>query len=449
MNKVIKESLTVEYKREYSETIKKSIIAFANTNGGSITIGIDDNGDIIGVNDSDLLIRQVTDSIREGIKPDVSLFTKCEHKELEGKDLVEIIVQKGTASPYYLANKGIRPEGVFIRQGASSVPASETAILNMIKESSGESYEERRSLNQDLTFTSLTNEFKEANIKLEEAQFRSLHLQGTDGLYTNLALLLSDQCNASIRLAIFEGTNKETFKDRHEFTGSLLAQLHDCYSLIERNNKTESRFDGLKRLDSREYPSTAIRETLLNCLTHREYALSGSTLIAIFDDRLEFTTLGGLVKGICKDDILLGISLLRNKNLANIFYRLKLIESYGTGIQKIMESYYAFTDICPAPKLEITDNAFKMTLYNTKFSHNSSYFIQNSQFLSAKEKEIVKLFEKQKHITRKDVENALNISQTMAINYLKSLSEKGYIIRIGQGKNQYYCSTNYSVNIKK
>src|SRR5699024_11153931 len=123
-------------------------------------------------------------------------------------------------------------------------------------------------------------------------------------------------------------------------------------------------FEGLNRIDKRDYPSEALREALLNAITHRDYSFSGSTLISIFDDRIEFVTIGGLVRGLTFDDIMLGVSALRNQNLANVFYRLKLIEAYGTGILKINESY---AECAVKPQFEVTDNAFKITLPNINY----------------------------------------------------------------------------------
>lgn len=143
---------------------------------------------------------------------------------------------------------------MFIRQGASSVPATETAILKMIKETAGDSYEEVRSLNQELTFDLLNKEFEAINVKIEKEQMKTLHLLGEDELYSNLGLLLSDQCTHSIKIAIFEGTTKEIFKDRYEFTGSLFKQLRECYAYIDRYNSTCAEFDGLTRIDKRDYP---------------------------------------------------------------------------------------------------------------------------------------------------------------------------------------------------
>ena len=111
---------------------------------------------------------------------------------------------------------------------------------------------------------------------------RTLHLIGPDGTYTNLAFLLSDQCNHTVKLAVFEGSKKSVFKDRQELTGSLLQQLEDAYGYIDRFNRTRAEFSGLDRVDIRDYPPEAVREALLNALVHRDYAFSGPTLISIF-----------------------------------------------------------------------------------------------------------------------------------------------------------------------
>ena len=146
------ESKIVEFKREYLDDIKYTVIAFANTEGGKLYIGVNDDGSVCGVQNVDDTLLRLTNMIRDVVRPDVTMFTDCSTEEIEGKTVVVLTVQRGTARPYYLHAKGVRPEGVYVRQGASSVPASETAILNMIKETSGDCYEDARSLNQQLTF---------------------------------------------------------------------------------------------------------------------------------------------------------------------------------------------------------------------------------------------------------------------------------------------------------
>ena len=422
------ENITTEFKQEYTADINKTVIAFANTNGGTVYIGITDDGGIVGVGDIDSTMLKVGNSIRDSIKPDVTLFVNYQQEIIDGKAVIKVIVQKGTSSPYYLASKGIRPEGVYVRQGASTVPATETAILRMIKDTDGEKYEDVRSLNQDLTFAEAKREFTVRNVPFGVSQQKTLGLMNADSIYTNLALLLSDQCVHTVKLAVFEGTAKAVFKDRREFTGSLLKQLNDVYEFIDRYNRIRSEFEGLHRIDKRDYPVEAVREALLNALVHRDYSFRDSTLISIFDDRIELVSIGGLVKGISFNDMMLGVSVARNRNLANVFYRLTLIEAYGIGMPKIIRSYEGFV---VKPQIEVTDNAFKITLPNINETAAKATLNENERI-------VMTLLQSKDVIVRKDVEAALGVSQSMAVRVLKGLVDKSEIRAVGGGKNTRY-----------
>lgn len=237
----------------------------------------------------------------------------------------------------------------------------------MIKETDGDHFEEMRSLQQTLTFDSARKEFSDRNISFGEIQMKTLGILSQDNVYTNLGLLLSDQYFHSIKAAVFENTTQSIFKDRKEFSGSLFQQMEDAYRYIDFYNQKHSTFDQLRRIDIRDYPETAVREALLNSLVHREYAFQASTLISIYADRMEFTSIGGLVSGITQDDIRMGISVCRNAKLANIFYRLEFIEAYGTGIRKIFDAY---ADNAKKPLLETSSHAFKITLPNMNYITN-------------------------------------------------------------------------------
>ena len=303
----------------------------------------------------------------------------------------------------------------------------------MIKETDGEKYEEVRSLNQELTFKEAKKIFETENVPFGMNQHKTLRLQTTDGVYTNLGFLLSDQSIHTVKLAVFEGLEKEVFKDQREFSGSLLKQLQEVYEYLDIHNRTHAEVKELIRLENRDYPEDALREALLNALVHRDYAFSSSTLISVFDDRIEFVSIGGLPKGIALDDILLGLSVPRNENLANVFHRLHLIEAYGTGIPKIMRSY---ADCKRKPELQATGNAFKITLPNRNVN-NSKVTVNNNSFTENEEK-IIALLGKQGEIVRKDVESALSISQAMAVRHLRGLLDKGVIRAVGGGKKTRY-----------
>ena len=133
----------------------------------------------------------------------------------------------------------------------------------MIRETDGDSYEKLRSVEQKLSFDSAKAEFKKRKVKFGDSQMATLGLMNTDKIYTNLALLLSEQCVHTIKVAIFQDTTQQVFKDRQEFEGSLFKQINDVYNYIDLNNKTTATFNKLLRIDSRDYPETALREALL------------------------------------------------------------------------------------------------------------------------------------------------------------------------------------------
>ncbi len=435
------ENKITEFKREYMDDIKYAVIAFANTDGGKIYIGINDNGTVSGVSDVDDTMLRVTNMVRDVVRPDVTMFMDCDVETIDDKQVIVVTIQRGTSRPYYLHGKGVRPEGVYVRQGASSVPASQTMILNMIKETSGDSYEDARSINQQLTFEETSAYFQKKKVEFGEAQKRTMNIISQDGTYSNLAMLLSDQCVNTIKMAVFEGSQKSVFHDRKELTGSLLQQLEDAYAYIDPYNRTRAEFAGLDRIDTRDYPAEALREALLNAIVHRDYSINSSTLISIFDDRIEIVTIGGLVCGVSFEDIMLGVSVLRNPHLANVFYRLKLIEAYGTGLLKINESYAEFG---VKPKIEVTDNAFKITLPNVNYgksgngNHEQDKKKPAQVFTDTREDTVIDLLEEMDTIARKDVETALGVSQATAVLILREMVDKGIIEKEGGGKYLRY-----------
>lgn len=425
---VMIENETTEFKSEYTDNILKTVIAFANTVGGKILIGVDDSGKSVGIDNIDDCYTRITNSIRDNISPDVTMFIKYDVNENDR--IIEIIVSEGTNKPYFLKSKGMRPEGVFIRQGASSAPASFDKIRQMIKLSEKDSFEEGRALNQNLHFTEAANEFATKKVEFGKEKYVSLGIiNSDDGLFTNLAALLSDECEHTIKTAVFEGNDKKVFKDRKEFSGSLFKQLRNCYDFLELCNHTAASFKGLDRIDKEDYPSSALREALLNAIVHRDYGFSGSIIINVFDDKIEFVSLGGLVSGLSKEDIMRGVSQTRNRKLANIFYRLKHIEAYGTGIQRIFDLY---ADDIVKPDIIITNNTFTMVLPNRNATASNA---DNTVFVPITEQEqlIIDYIKKNGCITDDEIQSILGIKKSRAYLIIKSMRDKNLLVTQGRG----------------
>jgi len=426
-NMELYESEIIELKEIYTTDLKKEIVSFANTNGGTIYIGVHDNGTIVGVDHADFVIQQIANSIRDSIRPDISMFTSIELLKDENKSYIKVTVDSGTKKPYYLSDKGLKPTGVYVRSGTTSAPASEDTIRMMIKMTDGDSFETNRSLIQELTFNSLSKEMERRKLEFTGVQMKNLGILSSDGIFTNMGLLVSDQCRHSIKFAVFQGTDKLVFKDRKEFTGSLFEQLAEAYKTIDFYNGTMASFHDLLRTDERDYPEDAVREALLNAIVHRDYSFSGSTFINLYSDRLEFISLGGLVPGLSLEAAMLGASQSRNEKLANLFYRMKLIEAYGTGISKIISCYKGKSE---QPVFESVEGAFQVILPNV---HARNLSMEDAKYLP-----ILQLFEYKKEITRSDVETVLGSGTTHAINIVKEMLDKSLIEKVGNGRLTRY-----------
>lgn len=433
------ESPVLELKEIINADFKKEIVALANTDGGDILVGVARDGTVTGVAHPEAEMEKIGNMIRDGIKPDLTGYTYIEAMNTNGKTIIRVSVTRGLKRPYHLSDKGLKPSGVFVRHGISSVPATDESIREMIKESDGTVFDKMRSVNQDLTFGYASRYFAERKLAFDNTHKQTLGLMDEDGYYTNAALLLSDQCGHIIRCAVYEGANKSTFKTRKEFSGSLLRQVDDTYDFLTLNNGLRSGYDGLRRIDYADYPDAALREALLNAVVHRDYDYSGSIIINIYENRMEFISLGGLVKGLTLADIKGGASQPRNMVIANVFYRLELIESYGTGIQKIMESYAGSgvePVFAPAPA------SFVVTLpnRNTAVAEQdavSSDVVRYDPTLS-QEDNVLHLLRTKGSITRRDVEAFLGCSAFPAGNVLKRLVAEGKLIKVGAARGTRY-----------
>lgn len=363
------------------------------------------------------------------------IFLECETtelKELVGDDIKKEIIAFASSNSGKLYI-GVWNDGTMIRQ--------------MIKDTDGDSFEAMRCLNQDLTFETARKEFGLRGVEFGLQQMRTLKLLDHDGIYNNLALLLSDQCVHTIKAAVFQGTDQSVFKDRREFTGSLLQQMNEVYDFIDFRNQTRATINRLLRTDVRDYPEVAVREALLNLLVHREYSFRASGLISIYTDRIEFVSVGGLVPGIDLEDVLMGLSVCRNQNLANVFYRLRLIEAYGTGIGKIMKAY---ENTEGKPVIETTKNAFKITLPNRNAKYETGIVPETGKGPSEEpsaiygnrmdknQQKILELARQQGEITRNEVENLLKTSASTASRILRQMVNNHLLEPWGKARNTKY-----------
>ena len=403
------ETEKLEFKEIATDDLYKEVIAFANTYGGTILLGINKSGEVAPLVNIDDTYTSVTNGIRDAIAPDVTVFVKY---ALENNGIIRIEVGEGSYKPYYLKSKGLKPSGVYIRHGASSVQASPEQIRQMIKNADGDIFEELRSMEQALTFDSCANVFKKHGMAFGEEKFNVLGIRShAPGMYANLGLLLSDQCHHSIKVAVFSDEQNTVFRDRKEFTGSVFEQMEGAFAYLQLCNQNRSVIDGIARTDYWDYPKDALREALINAVIHRDYSFSGSIIINVNEKRMEFISIGGLLPGLLPEDIRNGISQLRNRNLAEVFHRLNFIESYGTGIRKIFSLY----DDCPEkPNITVTPNSFKITLPNMNIAkkQDASIYVITPQM-----RQMLDCLSENQEITDAELQQVLGIISGRACIY--------------------------------
>jgi len=423
------ENTRTEFKSTYNDNVNNVLLSFLNTDGGTLYIGVANNGSIIGVENADELLLKAVNSFRDSIAPDPTAHIYASAVLRDGKTIVKITIELGLSIPYCFKSKGLVPSGVYIRVGSESVSASREHIRQLIRKNDGEKFIEALSLNQNLTFDYAEGVFDEKGVAFGETQRKSLGLIRMDGRYSNLALIISDQCPYSVKTAIFSGLTKETFKDRKEFSGSAFKQIDGVLAYLNVYNKVASTFEGAYRVDRPDYPEIVLREALLNAVIHRDYYIEGSILASMFDDRLEIMSLGGILPGVTEELMKAGVSVSRNEKLAAVFHRLKLIEAYGTGIPRIFETYARFGT---APEIPITNGGFLISLPNL------SYFLQTAAKprLTANEQKITDRFTGE--FTKQEAANYLGISVSGAYKLLKRMVERNSLFYRKVGKEMIY-----------
>lgn len=415
----------VEFKRSVCAGAIKSVVAFSNSGGGTLYIGVDDDGAVAGVEDADAEMARLVSMMRDSVRPDVLMGVSCSVERVDGRDVIAVRVERGVKRPYYLASKGPRPEGVYVRRGSASVPATETAILRMVQETEGDSFEARPSARQGLTFDYARGEFARKGLALGEGELRTLGAALPDGTYTNLGLLLSDQCPPTVKAAAFADDGRGTFTAREEYAGSILRQLSEAYGFLERNNRFRTEYRGLERVDRHEVPPVALREALVNSVAHREYALSGPTLVSAMPGGVEIVSPGGLPLGIEEADLGAHISIPRNKMLANALFRLEVIEAYGTGIGRMRASYGGSG---LAPEIRVTPNTFTVLL-PARGAAPAPARGRGADALALLGGG---------PMTRRELQDALGMSQTAAIRLLAALVRDGAVVKTGSGRSTSY-----------
>ena len=414
----MKESKELELKSTITNTFLKTVSAFSNYNSGKIIFGVDDNGKIIGLENIEELCLDLENKINDNIspKPDFRFIKDTK------KNIITLIVEEGLNKPYLYKGKAYK------RNDTSTVEVDKVELNRLTLLGLNQYYEELKARKQDLEFKVLKKELEEKLLlrNFSKDVLKTLNLYDDKNGYNNAAELLADKNTFSgVDIAKF-GKSIDEILDRNLFVNiSIILQYQKTLEAFNRYYKYEQIL-GSERIEKELIPEKAFREVIANALIHRTWDVNSNIRISMYEDKIEVSSPGGLPSGISEKEYLNGqISQLRNPILANIFFRLKYVEMFGTGIRRINESYKKFT---VKPNFEIFENSIKITLPITK----------TELFLTTDEKIIMDILEKGNILSSSEILEKVEFKKDKLNRILKNLIQKNYIDVIGNGRGTKY-----------
>ena len=451
------ESKNIEYKvavPKKSEKYMKTVVAFANGNGGKIVFGIDDKTlEIVGMDEDnifktmDAITNAISDSCEPRIRPDVTLQT------VNDKTVIVVEILPGAMRPYYIKSEGMT-EGTYMRVSGTTRPVEGYMLKELILEGQNRYFDSEPCRELQITDEDIQNlckTMKETAIKntwqnSEKAKIKDItkntllswgiltEVQG-EIFPTNAYALLTGQLRMQpvIQCGLFKGKDRAYFADRKEFDGPIQNQVDAAYQYVLEKINMGMQIQGIYRQDVYELPTDSVRELIANAVAHRSYLEPGNIQVAIFDDRLEVTSPGMLLNNVSIKKMMEGYSKPRNPAIANAFAYMKIIEKWGTGIPRIFRECREYG--LPDPELIDFDGDFRVNMYrNTAIDYSPRV---NDRVNEIEEK-ILKFIDNDPAITITQLSMELELSRKTIAAKLKNLKEKKMIERVGSSRKGYW-----------
>ena len=398
------ESKTLEFKQQLpkGQQIAKTLIAFANSSGGKLIVGVSDDRQLVGIREDIFDLQdKITSMIYELCSPQLAAQIYIEN--IAGVELLVVEVARGSLFPYYLKSVG-REQGTYIRLGASNRVASPENIQQLELQRLNVSFDSLANYQyplDKLDLTVLETAFKAADKALTLEKMLNLKLvieeQGQHYASHGLLILLGKYEHVMTQCARFKGTNMSVFLDRKEYTGDLFSQIEQTEIFIKNHLSLRAEIRGLKRYDYLEIPENAIREALVNAYVHRDYSNFGRNIkVAVYDDLINIVSPGGLPNGLTEADLLQGRSEIRNRVLARVF---SSIEDSGSSIGGSIE--------------------------------DSGGSMVNTEILTDRQNEILVLIQQNPKISYRDMAVQLGINNSAVKKHLNHLKDAGWLERVG------------------
>ena len=414
----MRETRILEFKETITNTFLKTVSAFSNYDGGTIFFGIDDNGDIKGLLDVKQACLDIENKINDSITPQPDYTLEVQNND----QTIKLTVKSGLQKPYLYKSKAYK------RNDTATIEVDTLEFSRLILEGKNIRFEELTCKDQALSFEVLHCKLKEM-IQLEtfnQDTLKTLNLYDNINGYNNTAGLLADKNHfPGIDIVKF-GENISIIQKRSTFENISVLEVYEKAIDVFRDYYQYEVIQGADRKKMEKVPEAAFREAIANALIHRVWDVNSQIRVSMFDDRIEIVSPGGLPSGITEEEYLSGkLSVLRNRNLANVFYRLGFVEIFGTGITRIKQLY---AESLIKPDFEVSENAIEIVL---------PIFEKNAD-LTEDEIIIYKLLSKTMLKPISEVAPYVPFGKSKTIKLLKEMCQKGVIAVEGKGKGTKY-----------
>lgn len=426
------ESFNCEFKREWNkDKIRKVIVSFANTVGGDLYIGVDDEGIPVGLTDIDQVGQSLASVLSDSVFPPMTDCVTMTPTCCDGKNVLHVHIDRGPHRPYSV--KLGDPSGVYLRVGNTSKPATIDEIAQIVRGTNPVPYEDRAAVEQNLTFVYTQKILQENHIVFNpkiNQDFGFITHYGR--LFTNTAYFFSDQCEKSVRLLRFNDDEQLDLRSTEIIQGSVFEVIDNTLKILAGDNlaRMEKPSDGTaQRIDRFFVAPEALREAVVNVAAHRDYGREAPTVIAVTPSAIELTSPGSLADGFELEDILSpAVTVCRNKHLAQLLCRVHYMESSGTGFRLIRATY---------PQLNLKDIiSVTPSTFRIRLPKQQPAVVPKS--MPEPDKALLRLFNGRTSLTRTDIETLLNQGRTTTANQLKRLTVMGLIEKIGGGRSSAY-----------
>lgn len=396
------ETNRIENKEQLNDDFEQEVIAFLNyKEGGIIYVGVNKNGQVVGIENTDLTQLQIKDRIKNNIQPSTLGLFDVTVETIDNKEVIKVIISSGTEKPYYLRKKGRTPEGCYIRVGSSKERMTERMIDDMYARRIKNTLKEIDSPRQELTFNQLKIYYEEHGLKLNDNFLQNLDLLTSEGKYNYNAFLLADENTVSIKLVRYLGTNKLELLENLEFGNRcLITATQRILDRLDVENTTYAKIEYFGRKEQEKIDSKALKEAVINAIVHNDYSYGNSPIIELYSDRIEITSAGGLPQELSQEEFLEGVTAPRNKELIRVFKDVDLIENIGSGVLRILDAYdkscFKFMEHFLRVSFKYKENPFEYD--DTAKIESSKLGSKKSSKLAVSEQQILELCKTEKSL---------------------------------------------------